>query len=507
MNGVKAMSQHDEMNIQIIATSDMHSHILNESERSNIYRAGTYINEVRRQYDHVVLLDNGGNLAGSITAFYYAVIAPYKRHPMIKLMNAMAYDASGISSNEFKYGLDFLNRSIALARFSWLSANIEYSRTREPYFSTPYMVKNINGLKIAVVGLTSEGLMKNENIEMESDVTVEKATVAAKRWIRYIYETVEPEFLIVLYHGGLSKLSHDSKSQGENQAEMIMKQVGIIDLMITGHQHETVIENDGETLFVQAGQNAENLVHVNVKFRKRRNSFELLEMEPEIVSLNEYEEDQSLLDLTHYDRKAVRSWKNESIHHHDIDMCFSHLHELLVQPHPYIQLLHESLVQELEANMTCVNLPLPNATGLKGVLKNEDIYNMYPHPDKPMDMTLKVSVIKQLIEESVAHLEWDGNYLTVGDMDPTHFLFWSGFDFTIDINQQPYHRVTQFGLREDYSYRIVMTDYIYRHYKEILQDVTLHQTYPVTMPELIAKILKQQLEIKRPKSNMSITGL
>ena len=67
--------------------------------------------------------------------------------------------------------------------------------------------------------------------------------------------------------------------------------------------------------------------------------------------------------------------------------------------------------------------------------------------------------------------------------------------------------MTQFGLHEDYSYRIVMTDYIYRHYKDILPDVTLHQTYPVTMPELIAKVLKQQLEIKRPKSNMSIIGL
>ncbi|MEJ7461796.1 bifunctional metallophosphatase/5'-nucleotidase, partial [Staphylococcus warneri] len=86
---------------------------------------------------HVLLLDSGGSLAGSLPAYYYAIVAPYKRHPMIKLMNAMQYDASGISSDEFKFGLSFLTRSVSLARFPWLSANIEYNMTREPYFSTP----------------------------------------------------------------------------------------------------------------------------------------------------------------------------------------------------------------------------------------------------------------------------------------------------------------------------------------------------------------------------------
>ena len=93
---------------------------------------------------------------------------------MIKLMNAMQYDASGISPNEFKFGLSFFSRSIALSRFPWLSANIEYQQTREPYFSTPYTIKQIEGVKIAIVGLTSDGLMEREHFEMEEDVQIEK---------------------------------------------------------------------------------------------------------------------------------------------------------------------------------------------------------------------------------------------------------------------------------------------------------------------------------------------
>ena len=156
------MEKNENITVDVIATSDMHSHFLNGDYGSNIYRAGTYVKDARKQNKHVILLDSGGSLAGSLAAFYYAVVAPYKRHPMIKLMNAMQYDASGISPNEFKFGLSFLTRSVALARFPWLSANIEYTVTREPYFSTPYTIKNYDEVKIAIVGLTADVLRKNE---------------------------------------------------------------------------------------------------------------------------------------------------------------------------------------------------------------------------------------------------------------------------------------------------------------------------------------------------------
>lgn len=500
------MVQHDNIHIHILATSDMHSHVLNETNGPNIYRAGTYIEHIRNQYQNVLLLDNGSSLAGSITAFYYAVIAPYKRHPMIKLMNEMEYDASGLSANEFKFGLNFLNRSIALARFPWLSANIEYAMTKEPYFSTPYMIKNIEGVSIAVVGLTSEGLMRNEHIEMESDVSIERATLSAKRWIRYIYEKEEPDFLIVLYHGCLSKISRGAEMEDMNQAEEIINQVGIADLLITGHQHETTVEHDGQTLFVQAGQNAEKIVHVEAIFKKRRNSYELLVLKPEIVELSDYEEHPKLLEMTYYDRKAIRNWKNECITDEYIQASFDTLHEVLSKPHPFTQLLHANLAQATQLDITCVHIPLPNSKGLKGPLKNKTIYQAYPHPDKPIDVTLTGSQIKALIEASVAHLEVVNKELTIQNMDPTLYLFWNGFDYTIDLSRPIYERVTQIGLRQDYSYRIAMTDYSYRHYRYLLQDAAIHQCYQQSIPELISNYLSKHIHWPELKHTMTVKG-
>ena len=98
-----------------------------------------------------------------------------------------------------------------------------------------------------------------------------------------------------------------------------MQEVGVIDLLITGHQHQTFIGKDDQTVYVQAGQNAKNLIHILVDFKKRTSSFELEDITSEIIDLNDYEEDEALLTETYYDRKAVEYWSEEIISAQDVD--------------------------------------------------------------------------------------------------------------------------------------------------------------------------------------------
>ena len=49
-----------------------------------------------------------------------------------------------------------------------------------------------------------------------------------------------------------------------------MKEIGVIDLMITRTKDQTIIGNDFETVYVQAGQDAQELVHVKIKFKNVR---------------------------------------------------------------------------------------------------------------------------------------------------------------------------------------------------------------------------------------------
>jgi len=58
------MEKNENKIVDVIATSDMHSHFLNGDYGSNIYRAGTYVNEARKNNENVILLDSGGRFGG-----------------------------------------------------------------------------------------------------------------------------------------------------------------------------------------------------------------------------------------------------------------------------------------------------------------------------------------------------------------------------------------------------------------------------------------------------------
>ncbi|WP_436863984.1 bifunctional metallophosphatase/5'-nucleotidase [Staphylococcus shinii] len=488
------MKKSEKIAIDVITTSDMHSYFLNGDYSSNIYRAGTYVKKVREENDHVILLDSGGSLAGSLAAFYYAIVAPYKRHPMIKLMNAMQYDASGISPNEFKFGLSFFSRAVSLSRFPWLSANIEYKRTREPYFSTPYTIKEIEGVKIAIVGLTSDGLMEREHFEMEKDVQIEKTLLSSKRWIRFIHETEKPEFLIVIYHGGLNQLnkSANEHEQNVNEAEKLMQTLGVIDLLITGHQHQTFIGRNDKTVYVQAGQNAEQLIHVKIDFKKRTTSYELEDIQSQIIDLNEYQEDEDLLDLTFYDRKTVEHWSKEVLTTTDIDAKVGGLTDVITKPHKFTQLLHDSIRLAYDYDISCIHLPISGEKGLSGAITNEELYNAHPHPDIPIDLTIKGQQIKDILEYCYGHIEFSQGELSLTIVDETLCTFWQGIDYIIDMNKKPFNRVTLNNIRLDHMYRVSMTDYCYRNYRQYLEDAVIHETGEITMVELISRNLKNQ---------------
>ncbi|WP_210125533.1 bifunctional UDP-sugar hydrolase/5'-nucleotidase [Staphylococcus sp. GDY8P85P] len=488
------MEKNEHINIDILATSDMHSHFMNGDFGSNIYRAGTYVKNVRDNNDKVILLDSGGSIAGSMAAHYYAVVAPYKRHPMIKLMNAMQYDASGVSPDDFKFGLSFLTKAVSLSRFQWLSANIEFALTKEPYFSTPYIIKEYDNVRIAIVGLTADGLMKNEFAEMEKAVSIEKALLSAKRWIRYIHESEHPDFLIVIYHGGLYKINQTNTrhSKGSHEAEKIMKEIGVIDLMITAHQHQTIIGNDFETVYVQAGQNAQELVHVKIKFKKRTNSFEKEDIQSTVINLSEYPEDQALLETTYYDRKALEHWSKEIVSNKKVNLEVNGLEDLLSKPHPFTQLLHDSLHLAFDNEITCANVPKNGEKGLKGIVTNEDVYNAYPHPDKAIDITLKGHQIKKMIEYTYSYIQFEHKQLSMTIIDETRCTMWQGFDYIVDMSAPRFNRVTLKGLELDKHYRVTMTDYCYRNYRQYLEsESTLHSTCDQPMSTLIATRLNQ----------------
>lgn len=55
--------------------------------------------------------------------------------------------------------------------------------------------------------------------------------------------------------------------------------------------------------------------------------------------MNNYDEDEDLLNVTYYDRKAVEHWAGEEINETEINAPVKDLAELVGQPHPFCSII------------------------------------------------------------------------------------------------------------------------------------------------------------------------
>ena len=84
--------------------------------------------------------------------------AQIRAQAVVESYSVMGYEAVAISKYDLAAGVDFLKEIDQQSSFPWLSANLVDSKNN-PVF-TPYIVKEKAGLRIAIIGLTGQGLTK-----------------------------------------------------------------------------------------------------------------------------------------------------------------------------------------------------------------------------------------------------------------------------------------------------------------------------------------------------------
>lgn len=85
-----------------------------------------------------------------------AISTWFKGESMVEVMNAMHYRAAAIGNHEFDFNVEGLRDRLAQATFPFLSANIrEKVSGNVPDFATPYIIHEVNGIKLGLIGLTT----------------------------------------------------------------------------------------------------------------------------------------------------------------------------------------------------------------------------------------------------------------------------------------------------------------------------------------------------------------
>ncbi|WP_061039888.1 bifunctional UDP-sugar hydrolase/5'-nucleotidase UshA [Vibrio coralliirubri] len=164
-------------------------------------------------------------------------------------MNLLGYDAMALGNHEFDNSLDVLDMQAELADFPMLAANIYIKDgdtvTDERLFS-PYKVFTINGLKIAVIGLTTKDTAKLVNPDNVATIHFADPQVEIKKAIKEIEANETVDLIFATTHmGHYADGQHGSEAPGDVLLARSLEE-GQLDAIIGGHSQNPVCMEGNE---------------------------------------------------------------------------------------------------------------------------------------------------------------------------------------------------------------------------------------------------------------------
>jgi 5'-nucleotidase/UDP-sugar diphosphatase len=163
-------------------------------------------------------------------------------------MNKIGYDAMAVGNHEFDNPLSVLDMQRRLAEFPMLAANIYRKNADgtlgERYFDA-YKVFDVNGLKVAVIGLTTEDTAKIGNPEYISDLTFTDPKVEVAKVIKEIKDAKAADIIFATTHmGHYADGKNGSNAPGDVAMARALKE-GDLQVVIGGHSQNPVCMEPG----------------------------------------------------------------------------------------------------------------------------------------------------------------------------------------------------------------------------------------------------------------------
>jgi len=245
-----ASVQASQVDLRIMETTDLHSNMMDfdyykdkPTEKFGLVRTASLIHAARNEVTNSVLVDNGDIIQGSPLGDYMAAkgLKEGDVHPVYLAMNTLNYAVGNLGNHEFNYGLDYLKKALAGAKFPYVNANVIDDKTGKPLF-TPFLitdnaVKDRDGkthnLRIGYIGFVPPQIMVWDKANLQGKVTVADITETAKKWIPEMRKQ-GADIIVAIPHSGLS--GDPYKTMAENSV-YYLSQVKGIDAIMFGHAH------------------------------------------------------------------------------------------------------------------------------------------------------------------------------------------------------------------------------------------------------------------------------
>lgn len=267
----------DRAQVTLLATTDLHGRIYpldystDRPADLGLAKLATLIGQVRREAPDALLLDCGDTIQGTPLVYFHNRKNNTPTDPMMLVMNSLGYVSLTPGNHEYNFGLGVLEKARREAAFPWLSANTYRTGTDEPAYQ-PYLVKEVAGVRIGILGLTTPAIPHWENPENYAGLEFRPLVSEAKKWVALLRERERVDAVVIALHGGVEEDLATGRMApgdfpGENAALALAREVPGLDVLFLGHTHRDIpaLVVNG-VLLAQAGRWGDHLARIDLTF-------------------------------------------------------------------------------------------------------------------------------------------------------------------------------------------------------------------------------------------------
>jgi 2',3'-cyclic-nucleotide 2'-phosphodiesterase (5'-nucleotidase family) len=427
-----------------------------KGEETEYFVGGTagllaYLNKFRNSSSLVV--NGGDDYQGT------PISSITKGFSQIHLLNLYNLDAFVLGNHEFDYGQYALDSALQGAKFDYLSANV-FFKPKNSTMGKPYVIKEINGVKIGIIGLTAlelpevvlpGGISEIRMLNADSVVTAGIAKLKEERC----------DMIMLLTHIGV-----------DVDKEMARKYYTDVDVIVGGHSHTSLkkpaIQNG--VIIVQAGSLGRYLGKLDLQIDTDRDtvifySGELIEtvLDSSIMDMNAQREVEDMLSDIEDELNEVigvleTPWERQAVRESNLGQWEA-----------------DAIRKRIGTDIAFMNSGGLRADLLAGDITVNDIWTINPFGNTIVTMEVSGLVLKEMLTNAFRK-----NYLEMKEGSRPDLVITSGLGIEFDSEKIPAGndeilvsvKVNGEPLQESRTYTIATNNYVGEQFEKFFGTVT-----------------------------------
>lgn len=417
--------------IELYAHGDLHGRFFDslytedKGREASLSGISFFLQQRRNEGKNVVAVDLGDHNHGDNSTHFYNYVYEYlpdEPHFYSRIANYVGYDAIVAGNHDIEAGKGIFSRIRDEIGIPYLAANVVDTLDGKPYFD-PYTIIEREGVRIAVIGLTTPLVKKWLGDEKMEGLDVLPLPESAALWINKVREIENPHLLFLAVHAGSGD---GTPEDADAPCRYLASSLEGIDGVLAAHDHLIYCGKEwngkDSVAVVNSGAYAAKLSGVKIKVSIKDGKVSGKAIDPFLVDIEGKRTD-SLFNATFRDDfLRVKEFSVKKLGYMDEDIIPAQIFEA---PCLYSNLLHYVQLNRSGADISFVSPTKFRGTIPAGEICYNDILDMYPFENLLYKVSLTGAQIKTYLE--LSYDNWKSS--------PVSFDCAGGLRYTVDFTR------------------------------------------------------------------------